>query len=63
MTELVKSFLAFISVITGVILIVFLFNGYNYNWYVIALFCGILGVVLLAGGVTYFWTKSKFYKK
>jgi uncharacterized membrane protein len=60
-TELVKSFLAFASVITGVLLIVFMFKGEFYyvdNW-----ICGILGVALLAGGVTYFWTRSKFYKK
>jgi hypothetical protein len=60
-TELVKSFIAFASVITGVILIVFLFNGNVY--YVGALICGILGVALLAGGITYFWSRSKFYKK
>jgi uncharacterized membrane protein len=59
--ELVKCFIAFASVITGVLLIVFLFQGEAY--YVNDWTCGILGVALLAGGVTYFWTRSKFYKK
>ncbi len=60
--EFIKSFLAFATVITGVILIVLLFKDENY-YYINGWICGILGIVLLAGGVTYFWTGNKFYKK
>jgi hypothetical protein len=61
--EWVKGFIAIVSIITGIVLIAEnaeILGRYNLDGnFVIRV---IAGVVLLGGGVTYFWTRSRFYK-
>jgi general stress protein CsbA len=54
-----KAFFAFASVIAGSVLIAV--NAWK-PYYLSEWIGAIAGVVFLAGGVTYFWTRSKFYK-
>lgn len=62
----IKEFVAIVSAIAGIILIVA--NGAYFGYsttrigYESGLMRAIIGIVLLGGAVTYFWTKSKFYK-
>jgi hypothetical protein len=54
MKEWVKVFSAFAAIFSGLCLTVY---GYNKDWIPIS-----IGIVLMAGGVTYFWTRSRFYQ-
>jgi hypothetical protein len=64
---LMKVFVAFVSAIAGTILI--LENGDclssfdpGDSFYVYRLLRAISGILLLGGSITYFWTRSRFYK-
>ena len=67
MKEWMKVFLAFVSTLGGVTLCIvgFIdsrtrFGQFDLNDYDVM---GIIfGIVLMAGGITFFWTQSKFYK-
>lgn len=59
MKEWVKVFLAFLAIVTGLYCVAELFiQGMYFFW-----FGGIIGVILLAGGATYFWTRTNLYKR
>lgn len=64
MKEWMKGFLAIVAVIAGTILVAenaeVLAGRYSQDvWDVLRL---TVGLVLLGGGATFFWTRSKFYK-
>jgi uncharacterized membrane protein len=65
--EWMKYFIAFVSALTGIILIIAngRFLGYylpSSDYWENGFMRAIIGILLLGGAVTYFWTKSKFYK-
>lgn len=59
MKEWMKVFLAFLSIGAGTSVIVTAdqLDYYVPEW---VLYC--IGLILIAGGITFFWTRSKFYK-
>jgi hypothetical protein len=60
MKEWMKAFLGFLSIIGGIGLLVTAWEQADYyvpDW---ALYC--VGILLFTGGVTFFWTRSTFYK-
>ncbi|HEV2133388.1 MAG TPA: hypothetical protein VGR47_03925 [Terracidiphilus sp.] len=60
MQEWMKVFLAFLSIILGMTLIVTAWEGAVYyipHW---VLYGG--GILFLSGGFTFFWTRSRFYR-
>ncbi len=60
MKEWVKAFMGFLSITSGVALIVTAWENANYYVSAWALYC--VGILLITSGVTFFWTRSKFYK-
>ncbi len=62
MKESYKAFLSIAAIIAGLIVLQYYFvETINELWYERAPVV-IAGVGLLASGLTYFWTRSKFYK-
>jgi hypothetical protein len=59
MKEFMRVFLAFFSIGAGICLILTADQS-AYYFPVWVPYC--LGIVLIAGGITYFWTRSRFYK-
>jgi hypothetical protein len=60
MKEWMKVFLAFLSITAGLGLILTAWNQADYyvaDW---VLYC--VGITMFTGGITFFWTRSKFYK-
>jgi hypothetical protein len=68
MKEWMKVFLALVSTLGGVTLSIAGFiNGRHDRWGQFNLdtydeMTILVGIILIAGGITYFWTRSKFYK-
>jgi hypothetical protein len=62
MKEPVLVFLAFVAVITGLFLMLHAVESY-YEYEFSRWIVAISGSVLFAGGVTYFWKHSKFYRR
>ena len=60
MKEWMKVFLAFLSIITGLGLILTAWEQADYYVPAWVLYC--VGILVLTGGITFFWTRSKFYK-
>jgi lipoprotein signal peptidase len=59
MKEWMKVFLAMAAIVSGLIFVLTAERNYAlYDWQAYA-----IGVVLIAGGATYFWTTSRFCKK
>ena len=59
MKEWMKVFLAFASIGTGTC---FILRAYELTYYLAEWMPYCIGIILIAGGITYFWTRSKFYK-
>ncbi len=62
-----KEFVAIVSAIAGIILILensdcFSFFNPGNSIYVGGLLRAISGILLLGGSITYFWARSRFYK-
>jgi uncharacterized membrane protein len=61
-----RAFIAFVAVIAGALLVAENANIANYMQSlpqsINDLASAILGILLLGGGITYFWTRSRFYK-
>lgn len=58
-----KGFVAIVSTVTGIILIAENCNCFGrYDPDIGELLRAIAGILLLGGGATYFWTRSRFYK-
>jgi hypothetical protein len=66
MKEWMRAFIAFVAVIAGALLVAENANIANYMQSlpqsINDLASAILGILLLGGGITYFWTRSRFYK-
>ena len=63
MKEWLKAFLSIAAVITGLIMLRYYIEETNGDlWYERAL-PAIAGIGLLASGLSYFWTKSRFYNR
>ena len=62
MKEWMRAFLAFLSIGAGISFVLNASELANYlpEWMPHGGDC--IGIVLIAGGITYFWTRSKFYK-
>jgi len=60
MKEWMKAFLGFLSITGGIGLVVTAWEQADYYVPEWALYC--VGILLFTGGVTYFWTRSKFHK-
>jgi hypothetical protein len=59
MKEWMRVFLAFLSIGGGICLIL---TASDITYYFPIWVPYFTGIVLIAGGITYFWTRSKFYK-
>ncbi|SRR6266567_3340426 len=59
MKEWMRVFLAFLSIGVG---ICFVLRAQELTYYLPEWMPYCIGVVLIAGGITYFWTRSKIYK-
>jgi len=59
MKEWMKVFLGFISILAGICCVM---NVRNLDYYFGEWVPYCIGIVLMAGGITFFWTRSKFYK-
>jgi hypothetical protein len=59
MKEWMRVFLAFLSIGTG---ICFVLRAEDISYYLPEWIPYCIGIVLITGGITYFWTQSKFYK-
>jgi hypothetical protein len=59
MKEWMRVFLAFLSIGAG---ICFALRAEELTYYIAEWMSYCIGIVLIAGGITYFWTRSKFYK-
>ncbi len=66
MKEWMRAFIAFVAVIAGALLVAENANIADYMQSlpqsINDLASAILGILLLGGGITYFWTRSRFYK-
>lgn len=60
MQEWKKGFLAFFAIIGGIALVVTAWEQADYYVPAWILYC--VGIVALTGGITFFWTRTKFYK-
>jgi len=61
MKEWMRVFLAFLSIGVGIINFVLAAEGIDY--YVPAWVLCCVGIVLVAGAVTFFWTRCRFYEE
>jgi len=59
MKEWMKAFIAFTSIIGGVCVIATERRDFLLDEWM----CYSIGTLLIAGGVTYFWTQTKLYNK
>jgi hypothetical protein len=59
MTATIKMFAAIAAIIAGIVILLAVpYNGFFWDHAVEAF----LGVILLAGGLTYFWKRSRFMR-
>ncbi len=59
MKEWKRVFLAFLSIGVGISVIL---TANQLDYYAPEWMCYFVGLILIAGGITFFWTRSKFYK-
>ena len=60
MAEKLKAFLAIAAILAGAMIIIALpYNGFFWDHTAEAF----IGVILLAGGLTRFWMRSRFFRK
>lgn len=60
MKEWMKVFFAFLSIAAGIGLVMAAWEQADYYAPEWMLYC--VGILLITGGVTFFWTRSRFYK-
>lgn len=61
MTDYIKAFLSISSILGGVVLVLIQFSDANRDWG--AAGAVTIGVLMIAGGLTYFWMRSRFNAK
>lgn len=63
MNEWLKAFLSIAAIIAGVITIQYFLTETRFDFWYERAVTAVLGIGLLASGLTYFWTRSRLYKR